>query len=130
MGDMSKSFIEQEQKNKEEAENTAQVKINKDERIYFHPAKKFQIANFVTEIKSQGRIDRPEASLEFQSNLYVTTDKEKQDFIENSNPYKNGHITRCKDMNEAVAMRHARNAAKQSNREVESTSITTVKAEM
>ncbi len=130
MGDMSRSFTDQEAKNKEDAVSAAQAEIISKEKIYFHPAKKFQIGNFVTEVKNQGRIDRPEAPLEFHSNLFVTIDEETQKFIENSNPFKNGHIKLCKDMAEAVNMRHARNAAKQSHREVESTSITTVKAEM
>ncbi len=123
----SQSFTDREKELKDGQVNEAQANINDKTKVYFTLAKKFHIANFIKEIKVQGSIDRAEESLIGDSNLIVTEDKEKQDFIEASNPFKNGQIILCKSIAEAIAMRNARNAAKRSHKDVSSESITEVK---
>lgn len=71
--------------------------------VFWAPAEKYQIANLQKEIKQAGEIVQPEMPLRFEGHLCVCgpDEKEKIEFIKNSNSFKAGIVKLCKDMAEA-----------------------------
>ena len=86
-----------------QAIETSEVKTEtpkNEEKIYYAKAKRYQIANFVPEEWSGGRLVRREGSLQFEEHQLVTKDDAKIKHIEDSNGFANGDIILCKDMRE------------------------------
>jgi hypothetical protein len=82
------------------------------EAIYFMSARRGQIGNWRKEKRDgAGNIIQPEGSIQFEECLKVTSDQEMIAFIESSESFANGTITKCRDMEHAqqlVAQRAAR----------------------
>ena len=117
---MSEEFQKQEVKNKKEADVKVQEEINKSTIVYWAPAVKHQVANYVKEERSGGHIMRGEEPLVFTRNMYIITydgneltkieNDKKVAHIEASRSFKNGLIKRCKSIEEAQIMSAGRKA--------------------
>lgn len=108
----SEAYRDQEKKNQQAVLREAGVEQS-EPRVYWAPASKYQLANFVLELKGErGNIIRPEGSLEFSRNVLVTDDSEKITFVENSKAFKKGVIIRCKDLAEAQMLTSRQKAMK------------------
>lgn len=102
---MSKTFQEQERKNKEAEDAAKQADWEERRKIFFAPASKHKVANFVKEVRQDGMIVTPESSLGFTENLFITDDQAKIDHIRNSLCFKNGLVKECESMAEANGLR-------------------------
>lgn len=102
---MSQSYQEQEKKNKE-AEEAVKHEEYLDRRvIFFAPASKHKVANFVKEKRQDGIIVTPESSLGFTENLFITDDPEKIKHIRESYSFVNGLVKECATLEEANGLR-------------------------
>ena len=94
--------------------------VKKDERpetpeprIYYAPARRFQLANFQKEIKEAGHIIQPEKPLQFgMSQTFRATTWEEIDFIESRPAFKKKTIRRANSMKDALMQVNAQNRAK------------------
>ena len=106
--------------------------VKTDKVIYWAPALKYELANFIPELWEHGRIVRRERSLPFHNNMCVldpdcgckctkkeicTCDKKAIAHIENSKAFKTGDIIKCADMAEAHKLTRMR-AARKSNTQI------------
>ena len=102
---MSKTFQEQERKNKEAEDAAKQADWEGRRKIFFSPASKHKVANFVKEKRQDGLIVQPEFSLGFEDNLFITDDPAKIKHIRESYSFKNGIVKECDSMEEANRFR-------------------------
>ncbi len=120
---MSEEFQKQEAKIKEEANAKRQEEINKSTIVYWAPAVKHQVANYVKEERSGGHIMQGEEPLVFTRNMYIITydgneltkieNDKKVAHIEASRSFKNGIIKKCKSVEEAQILSVGRRARRQ-----------------
>lgn len=131
---MSKEFREVEEQNrlkKIEEENAAEVGHTV---VYWHQARRGQLANFVPEKRDGGVIIQSEEPLQFSDHILTCrdTDTDIIEFIEGKKDDKgnvvkkphpsfvSGTVIRCKDMQEANSKSHALNAVRGGVRTIES----------
>jgi hypothetical protein len=70
--------------------------------VFWAPAKGYQIANFRPEKKNEhGGIETSEKSLRFSNHIFATADAEIIAFVTNSAAFRDGHVKKCADANEA-----------------------------
>lgn len=80
--------------------------LKNEERIYYSRAKQHRISNFVKEIRgNDGYIVQREGPVRFYENSRITNDPAEIVYIESSEGFKNGDITRCYTMEELQALR-------------------------
>lgn len=110
----------------EVSEKIEPVDVTNDAKIYYAPAKKFQLANFREEVRSQGtdRVLQGEQSLVFENHLFVTDNEDEIEFIEKSNAYKSGIIKMCGDMGEAQALVNVLRKVKSTNTTISTEDVT------
>jgi len=76
-------------------------------RIYWAPAKRYQLANFMEEKQNQmGKVVSREVPLMWENHILQTSDPAKIAYIENCDAFdkleNTGQIKRCKDIAEAL----------------------------
>jgi hypothetical protein len=94
-----------EEAHAKEVDQRKAEEANKENVIFFHMASKGQLGGWRAEERlPSGHINKREAPLRFDENLYVTGDPEEIEFIRN-HPSFNVHCFECKDMNDAERRR-------------------------
>jgi hypothetical protein len=71
------------------------------EKVYWSRAARMRLGNWVPEVRTGGKIDRREQALKWEEHIFVTSDPDKQEFIEESRAFKRNDIKLCKDAVEA-----------------------------
>ncbi len=120
---MSEEYKKREAENKKEADAKRQEEINKRTIVYWAPAEKHQVANYIKEERSGGHIMQGEEPLTFSKNMYIITydgkeltkieNDKKVAHIEASRSFKNGLIKKCKSVEEARILSVGRTARRQ-----------------
>ena len=86
---------------------------NPEQAVFYSKAIRCRIANWKEEIRDgQGRITRPEASVRFYDNLYVTSNPAEIAFIRESSALANGDVVECESVAEAQKLIAQRAAVK------------------
>lgn len=81
---------------------------NTEQVVFYSKAIKARIANWKSEIRDgQGRITRPEASIRFFDNLYVTSNPAEIAFIRDSSALANGDVVECEGGGKETAIEQA-----------------------
>ena len=115
----SKEYQEQEEKNRQEGVVQQNAEEAKKTIIFIHQAKRGQIANFIKEEHSGGRIIRSEEPLNFYGHLLTTSDPDIIDFVRKSPSYKAGIINECADVEEAQIKVRAMDSTRGGNHEIQ-----------
>jgi hypothetical protein len=113
----AKPEISEENLNPSPGENVDAVKPENKDVVFWSRAIKCRIANFTEEERDgAGRITRPEGSIRFYDNLYITSKPNEIKFIRESSAFEAGDVRECHGgIKEAQTMTNQRNAAKYSN---------------
>jgi len=94
----------------------------KKEKIYWAPPKRFQLANYIPEQRTDKRVLQREVPIRFEEHLYVTSDPKKIEYIEASGSFEAGTIKLCATMADANALT-ARQGAMKTIRTLESSVV-------
>lgn len=110
---MSENFQKVEAENQKIADAKAQEEENAKQTVYWAPAKRYQIGNFIPEERSGGHITQGEEPLQFRNHLYITKDPIVIKFIEKSRGFLNGQVVRCESVAEAEILTNGVKARRQ-----------------
>lgn len=95
--------IDQEEKERDEARR---VELEKNTVYFFAPASRYKVGNWTEEVKgSNGQITKPESSLGFEDNFFITDDPKKIEHIRNCYGSQTGHVKEFKNIADAIDCR-------------------------
>lgn len=93
--------------------STEVEKTESKEVVFWSRAQSCRIANFSEEVRDgSGRITKPEGSIRFFDNMYITSNPAEIAFIRGSTALENGDVRECKSVEEARKMTAQRDVVK------------------
>jgi hypothetical protein len=113
VGQMKDDFEKREAEHRQDEAMKGLVENAKKTNIYWAPASRYQIANFVEEkMGDMGRVIQRESPIRFEEHIYVTDRPDEIAFIEKSAAFLNHQVIKCPTMKDASDMSRAQRVAK------------------